>query len=297
MSDHSASKQILFIGTHLKHAITNRIHDEVAKSLNLNWRLLPLDTLDLGEFDKYARGALFGGAVITIPHKLDIISHLDHVDTLVGIIGACNNVYLSDRGLTGTNTDWVGVRDALRAMPGGEIDATAGFIVGAGGAARAALYALAELGCSKVYVINRDVEEVRRLQSDVRHGYAKAARRPPVIVHLQDPSEVEEPPMIGVGTVPDFEPLTETEKQARRCLVAVFRKGPGRYLDMCYKPRQTRNLVLAKANRWTVCEGTQVVTQQLMEQWSLWVGERSKDIQMDVMAKRVLELADELAGL
>lgn len=78
-------------------------------------------------------------------------------------------MYLAQNGqLCGTNTDWVGIYNAILAQSPDHISGRTGMVHGAGGANRAAVYALWEnLKCGKVYVINRDDREVADLLDDV----------------------------------------------------------------------------------------------------------------------------------
>jgi len=124
-------------------------------------------------------------------------------------------------------------------------------VIGAGGASRAAVYALsADLGCNTIYVINRDVEEVNALLVDAqKHGKGKLE-----IVHVTSVSRARElqSPFFVVGTVPDFEPKTKSEIEMRKQLeVFLDAEQKGVLLDMCFKPRYVTSfgvkvLVLAK---------------------------------------------------
>lgn len=256
MAKSSDTRVIYFVGTNLSYAVTNQIHDIIAKDLNLNWQLQVIDNPSLDEFVRHMRGEEFGGAVVTIPHKISVMSHLDHIDEISSLLGACNNVYKSSDGLlTGTNTDCIGVRDSLLQLAktagydtsGGNIPGygKAGFVVGDGGATRAAVYTLHKtLGAAKVYIINRDQDEVNSLIKDISEGYQRASLEPPVITHMQELEQVSFVNIVsyGVGTVPDFAVTTPREKNARRILETLLDTTKGVFLDMCYKSRMTRKL-------------------------------------------------------
>ncbi|KAG5750348.1 hypothetical protein H9Q72_006967 [Fusarium xylarioides] len=313
----SASDQriIYFVGTNLGHAVSNQIHDIIAKDLSLNWRLRAIDSPSLHEFLGCMRGHQFGGAVITIPHKIAIMSHLDLVDDIGSLLGACNNVYRSSGGLlVGTNTDWIGVRDSLVqlvkqhsqsrvAQTVSDGATTLGekmpaFVIGAGGAARAAVYTLhSELGASMIYIINRDDHEVESLVNDITKGYKRSSLVPPAIVHLRNLDEMSrvEGAFYGVGTVPDIEPKTPQELAARDVLDKLLSKSQGVFLDMCYKPRVTRNIQLARQKGWTTGDGGQVVGWQLKAQWTLWAGRKTSEaIDLDRMIRTVHEIVETL---
>ena len=77
---------------------------------------------------------------VSIPHKQEVIAHLDRVDDVAGAIGAVNTVTRVDGALVGTNTDWSGALRALeRETP---VAGRHAVVLGAGGAARAVVYGL-----------------------------------------------------------------------------------------------------------------------------------------------------------
>lgn len=307
-------KLIYFVGTNLGHAVTNKIHDLVAQELNVNWRLCALDNPLLDDFVSRLHRDDFGGAVVTIPHKIEVMKHLDRLDQMASTLGACNLVYKTPEGLlAGTNTDWIGVRDALleiaKQLDGSNLATTVSdgkpygygrpaFVIGAGGAARAAIYTLnTVLGAQKIYIINRDDSEVAALVRDLTQGYQKASLAVPSIIHLQEPITLgdEECPFFGVGTVPDFEAITPQEIQCRAIFDNLLSRSKGVFLDMCYKPKITRNLRLAMERGWATGNGGQIVGWQLKTQWQFWAGKDVSDaIPLEKMIKNVHEIVDGL---
>lgn len=230
------------------------------------------------------RAASFAGGVVTMPYKKAIMPHLDGLDDLAATLGAVNNVYLDKDGkLRGTNTDWRGVKGCLVHADeeiGGEDRERekVALIVGAGGASRAAVYALGlELGCRVIYIINRDEREVRELLEDTQ-AYGKVGTKGPEVIHvqsLQQAKGIQEKPYYIVGTVPDLEPKTEQELEARAILEEFLTKEgeAGILLDMCFKPRRTRMIKLGEKHGWKTVEGTWIIGHQVEEQWRLWAGE------------------------
>ncbi len=195
------------------------------------------------------------------------------------MLGACNNVYLTKEGkLRGTNTDWKGIRGCLLSGTKSGLNEGKGkpaLIIGAGGASRAALYALfADLEREEIYIVNRDVKEVADLLEDSK-AYASNSTRQPRLRHVTSVAEVEglQTPHYIVGTVPDFEAKTDEEINARKIIETFLRKEEkGVLLDMCYKPRNTRLLSLRRETGWSVFDGTGVRARQIEEQWRLWAG-------------------------
>lgn len=95
------------------------------------------------------------GCNVTIPHKLAIIDHVADPGGVIGSIGAMNTVARDDAGkLFGTNTDAAGFWAPIADLALADRDVV---VIGAGGAARAVLYALRQVGCGSVTILNRNV--------------------------------------------------------------------------------------------------------------------------------------------
>jgi quinate dehydrogenase len=273
-------KFLYLAGVHVTHSIAPSMHNLIAKSLSLPWTFISQECPTIQDVFAIFRAPTFAGGVVTMPYKKEIISHLDEVDSLVTKLGACNNVHLTKEGkLRGTNTDWRGIKGCLLSGTPGNQNLGKGkpaLIIGAGGASRAAVYALfAELECGEIYVVNRDGQEVADLLQDAQ-GYASdSSSRQPKLTHVTSLSQASalSAPYYVVGTVPDVEAKTEEEILARNILKMFLRKEEkGVLLDMCFKPRNTRILQLARASGWETVDGTGVIGYQIEEQWRLWAG-------------------------
>lgn len=138
---------------------------------------------------------------------------------------------------------------------------------------------------SYISQINRDEQEVRDLLSDVTEGYASVGIKIPTIIHVTSTDQVFtlSAPYYIVGTVPDFEPDSPTEILAKNILVAFLKASEkGVLLDMCYHPRVTRHIKLARENGWQVVDGVNVIAYQIQTQWALWAGEeKAKQIPIE----------------
>lgn len=261
------------VGIGVAHSIAPPMHNYISKSLGFNWQFMAQECPSVEDAISLFRNPTFAGGVVTMPYKTAIMRHLDGLDTHALRIGACNNVYRAANGsLRGTNTDWRGVKGCL-------LDASSdgqgkpAMIIGAGGASRAALYALLdELECPSVYIVNRDVEEVKVLLEDAKvYGESKK------IVHVETIEQAQNltAPFYIVGTVPDFEPSTPSEICARDIIEHFLStsKNQGVLLDMCFKPRRTRLLRMGEQYNWQTVEGTGIIGHQIEEQYRLWCGE------------------------
>lgn len=264
-------KKLHLVGIGVTHSIAPNMHNHIARSLDLPWTFHATECPTLDDVIQLARDEKTAGLVVTMPYKTAIIQRLDEVDDLTKAIGACNNVYYKDNRLCGTNTDWLGIEGCLLEKSGAVKSATttSALIVGAGGASRAAVYALtSHLSCRQIYVLNRDDAEVEDLKKD-------AERLPviPEIVHVKDVDQARECKAVDfvVGTVPDLEPQTPSELQVASMLEIFLRQETkGVLLDMCFKPRRTRMIKLAEGLGWPCVEGTHVIGYQIERQYSLW---------------------------
>ena len=139
------------IGSPVSHSLSPVIHCTVFRQAGVDAVYLVWDTpLEMLRERVEALRSLAGGFNVTIPLKEAILGLLDGLGEAAREIGAVNTVRVEDRGLTGYNTDYLGVAECLR----GHRPRVA-LVVGAGGAARAAVYALRELGAAEVYIANR----------------------------------------------------------------------------------------------------------------------------------------------
>ena len=267
-------------GIGVTHSIAPPMHNYIAKSLNCNWQFLAQECPKVQDAIDLFRQPSFAGAVITMPYKRTIMDHLDGLDDYAVKLGACNNVYRDANGsLRGTNTDWRGIQGCL-------LDASVegkgkpSVIIGAGGASRAALYALHDrLDCNPIYVVNRNEEEISAFIREAKEGYSDALE----VVHIQREEQVLglPAPYYIVGTVPDAEPSTPKELEVQRILNAFLsiERERGVLLDMCFKPRRTRILKEGEGKGWKTVEGTEIIGHQIQEQYRLWCGEeQSKNL-------------------
>lgn len=276
MEESEKQRSLHLVGVGVGHSIAPTMHNFITTSLNLPWTFYATECRTLESLVALARDPKTAGLVVTMPYKTTIMPQLDALDDLAIQIGACNNVYRDPNDSTrlrGTNTDWLGIKGSLlEKSPDNEpVFNRPALIVGAGGASRAAVYALhTQFKASVIYILNRDEKEVDDLRADT-----KRLPSPPEIVHVKsDQAESLETPYYIVGTVPDFEPRTPDERNVQALLREFLsRKEKGVLLDMCFKPRRTRMIEAAESCGWACVEGTRVIAYQIEEQYRLWFGE------------------------
>lgn len=297
----SREKTLHLVGTQVTHSIAHSMHNYIARSLSLPWTFYSTTCPTLADVLSLLHSSTTAGLVITMPYKNVVMPHLDQLDDLSRIIGACNCIYYKDgpvgRRSVGSNTDWNGIvgslleKDAGRPRPSAAAQGSA-VVVGAGGASRAAIYTLVtHMHCPTIYVLNRDEDEVASLAADSR----KIAGNPRVL-HIRTIAEAEEAsaPYYILGTVPDMEPETQAERDVVAMLDVFLSKEKGVLLDLCFKPRMTRMMKAGEKMGWDCIEGIRVIGHQVVEQWRLWVGSaRLADLDREAAWATLMKAADE----
>ena len=217
-----------------------------------------------------------------MPHKVAILAELDGLTPECRAVGACNTVFWRGSELIGTNTDTVGVRESFYQ----NVDRTVfedrpGMVVGGGGAARSAVYALKKfMGCDTVYLLNRDPGEVEAVMTWCKsHGYGDG------LIHVLSVSQADslEGPGAIVACVPNFPPVTEAEWEARR-MVECFLNKPhkGAILEMCYHPVVWTEIAeISQEAGWKVILGTEAMIYQGFQQAQHWTGKELAELPVE----------------
>jgi 3-dehydroquinate dehydratase/shikimate dehydrogenase len=219
---------------------------------NVNGVYLALHAKTLKDLLALVRDIPIHGLSITMPYKQSIVEYLDNTDSHTTKIGACNTVVRAQDGkLYGFNTDAAGVVRPLEQRI--SIDQAKILVLGAGGAARAAVFGLKERG-AEVYILNRSAAPAQKL---ARQAKAKSIKRADLKKMTFDVIINATP--VGMGNTKDS-PLNEAEINAKY----VF--------DMIYEPEETKLLKLAKARGAQVIPGIEMFVQQAARQFEIWTG-------------------------
>ena len=275
MRSHAEPSIVYLLGLGVGHSIAPPVHNYISNALGCNWQFEARECPSIEDALTVIRQPMFAGAIVTMPYKKAIMPYLDELDKLAEQLGACNNIYISPDGiLRGTNTDWVGVAGCLLGRTTPQKGKPA-LVVGAGGASKAALYALMTIfECRDIYILNRDDREAADLMREIVSNYKDVN-----IQHVRSSDEAKDlaSPYCIVGTIPDIEPMSAEEMEIYRSLEIFLSQAEtkGVTLDMCYKPRRTRILKLAERHSWSTIDGTSIIGHQLQEQYRLWCGEEA----------------------
>ena len=138
------------------------MHNAGFRELKLPYCYVAFDTKETTEALEAMRVLGIRGYSLSIPHKEKALLGVDQVSEQAKVIGAINTVINDGEQLIGENTDWYGVLEALREVQFKPTTSSC-LVIGAGGAARAAIYALEHIGVENITVANRSVEKAKQL--------------------------------------------------------------------------------------------------------------------------------------
>jgi 3-dehydroquinate dehydratase/shikimate dehydrogenase len=239
-------------GDPIEHSLSPVIMNTALRRENVNGVYVPLHAKTLKDLIHCMREIPIHGLSVTMPYKQAIIEYLDNSDAHTAKIGACNTVVRGQEGkLFGFNTDIAGVLRPLEQRVA--IDGTKVLVMGAGGAARAAVFGLKERG-AEVWILNRTAAKAQKL---ARQAKARTIKRADLRKTAFDVIINATP--VGMGSTRDC-PLKEDEVQAK----VVF--------DMVYDPVETRLLQVARAKGIVVIPGVEMFVHQAARQFEIWTG-------------------------
>lgn len=244
------------IGDPVGHSLSPQMQNEAFAVRRMDAVYLPFLVRDLKDFLAAIAPLGIRGFSVTLPHKERILPHLDGCDALAEKIGAVNTVVVRGGGkLYGYNTDYVGVLRALeQRMP---LRGSRVLIVGAGGAARAVAFALAEAGAAPCVCARRPARA--KALARALGGEAVAWNR----VHREFFDAIINATPVGMHPLVGRSPLEARDLNCR----LVF--------DTIYRPRTTKLLDLAARRGIETVSGVEMFVAQGAAQWEIWTGQRA----------------------
>jgi 3-dehydroquinate dehydratase / shikimate dehydrogenase len=248
----AATKIFGVAGDPISYSLSPAIMNAALRRENVNGVFLPLHARTLKDLLACVSEIPIHGLAITMPYKQEILQHLDNTDPFTAKIGACNTVVRSQDGkLYGFNTDTSGVVRPLEQRM--TLNDARILVLGAGGAARAAVFGLKERG-AQLFILNRSLPAAQKL---ARQAKAKTIKR--ADLKRLDFDVIINATPIGMGDTRES-PLNADEIKAQY----VF--------DMVYDPAETRLLELAKLRGVQVIPGREMFVHQAARQFEIWTG-------------------------
>jgi shikimate dehydrogenase len=264
------------IGSPIRHSLSPILHNAAFRSLGLDWVFLAFEVPE-GEGAAAVAGARalgIEGLSVTMPHKAEVIPALDKLSPTAERLGAVNTVTRQGSALLGESTDGAGFLDALRLDEGFDPAGRRCVVLGAGGAARAVVLALAEAGAAEVTVVNRTperAESAAALAGAVgRVGRSDDAAEAELVVNATSVG-------MGDGQVP-VDPAT---------------LGSGQLVvDLVYHPAVTPLVAGARAAGATAVNGLGMLIHQAAHAFRHWTGQEPPLPAMSAAALASMARAD-----
>lgn len=253
----------------VRHSISPAVHNRAFQVRRIDAVYLPflVQAGQLRDFFSFALDLPIAGFSVTLPHKQKVMRCLDIVDPLARRIGAVNTVWRKAGKWRGFNTDAQGVIRPLSKRL--RLSKSSVLLVGNGGAARSAAYALSEAG-AKLSVAGRNVDRVRALAkacgAEPLVASQYLARRFDAVVHATPLGMF---PHTGECFFPGAIPAA-----------VVF--------DMVYNPFETLLLRRAREQNLQIVPGLEMFIEQAAQQFEIWTGESSPRAAMEKAAREAL---------
>jgi 3-dehydroquinate dehydratase/shikimate dehydrogenase len=240
-------------GNPVSHSLSPLLHNAAFAAEGRDAVYLPLHTTGVDDLMQFAEELPIEGLSVTMPWKVEILPRLAAVDELTRRIGAVNTVTrLPDGRLVGSNTDAPAIADPLQARL--NLRGTRTLVLGAGGAARAAVVALVDAGAD-VWVWNRSANRAMQLAEEcgARLATPEGLAEAEVLVQATP-----------AGMVGCAQTQVEIDLQALQKVRVVF--------EMVYRPAETALTRWARARGLEVIDGLDMFAGQAARQWATWTG-------------------------
>lgn len=247
------------IGWPLAHTLSPLIHTTAFRELGLSAVLVPWPVESGRVADFIAAVRLLGirGVCVTIPHKEEVIPFLDRISERAASVGAVNTLYWEDGKLCGDNTDVPGFAAPLE-EPSAALRPRSALVLGAGGAARAAIAGLKAAGCGRISICNRTEETARAFAEEFGLSAIAWDERGTIDADLV----VNTTPLGMRGKFEDDSPYPAEAFAGKR----------GAAYDIVYTPLKTRFLREAEAAGWRTITGLGMFIGQADAQCRIWTG-------------------------
>lgn len=256
------------VGTHSSMSLSPAMQNIAFQAKHVNALYLPCETARLADFLNFARSLKFAGFSVTMPFKQAIMRKLSWTDPLAAKIGACNTVAIRHGKWMGWNTDSTAVVEVLTKRL--RLFGSRVLILGAGGAARAAAYAL-RAEDAEVFVAARREAAARKLARNV------AAQAVPW--ESADTLEVDaviNATPVGMAPYTESMPIDLSRLRTR----VVF--------DMVYYPVDTRFLSDARGRGLVTISGLEMLVAQGARQFEIWTGQSAPRALMEQAVRQAL---------
>jgi len=250
------------------HSLSPAMHNAGFKALGIDadFRIFDVPASELEQFTKLMREEKIKGLSVSKPHKENIMHFLDEVDDIAEKIGACNFVYEKNGRYLGSNVDWIGIKEPIDQFGGFEDKNVV--ILGAGGAARAAVFTAKKSHAASITVLNRTLEHAKTLAEEFDCEFNK-------LVNFNGADIVIQATSAGLNN-PEGVELIPKEKLNPSMLI----------FEMIYTPRETRLIRDALEVGAQVITGENMLLHQGYAAFEIWTAQKPP---REIMRQAVLD--------
>lgn len=258
-------------GGSVLHSVSPAMHNAAFRAARVDAVYLPLPAVSAADFTTFGRAIGISGASVTIPLKVSLFDQVDEVYAVARRIGAINTIRVDNGRWIGGNTDASGFLEPLREKV--ELAGLRASVLGAGGAARAVLVALASSGGAvTLHARNRGQAEETAMVTSVDLGpWPPEPGSWDLLINCTP---------IGMYPATDDSPIAAAQLT-------------GRYVyDLVYNPSMTRLLRDAAARGCETIGGLEMLVAQAREQYQWWIGTKPQaGVMREAALKRLAEFA------
>ncbi len=273
----AATKVYGVAGNPIKSSLSPVMMNTAFRRETVNAVYLALQANKIGDLLKLAHEIPIQGLSVTMPLKQEIMAHLEKTDPLSAKIGACNTVLRAQDGkLYGFNTDVAGIIGPLEKRM--SLRGTKALVLGAGGAARAAVFGLRDKGAD-VFILNRTPETAQKL---AKQSGSKAIKKEALAKTTFDLIINATP--IGMAGQKGAQLLDAKDLNTK----LVF--------DLVYNPVETPLLRAARQQNIPIITGVEMFVHQGARQFEIWTGKPAPEDEMLRVVIHSLRQAAEAAA-
>ncbi|MCF8033050.1 MAG: shikimate dehydrogenase [Desulfarculaceae bacterium] len=245
----------------VEHSLSPRMHNAVLAELGLagSYEALPVEPDAVGAFVRSLAEQGFHGVNVTVPHKQAVMPFLDEVSGEAALLGAVNTIAVEEGRLLGSNTDCPGFASAL-ADTGFAAPGRPALVVGAGGAARAVVRALAKLEAAPLWVAARRPEQAGEL-------CAALGGEP---LDMDQAAEATREAALLINTASASSPVESPELAA--WAAGLQANGLQQVMDINYGREDNFWASLARKQGAGFCEGLPMLAAQAALSFARWTG-------------------------
>ena len=263
------------LGFPIAHSISPQLHNAALKKMSevnpryAHWyyHKIEVPPNKLAETLPQLAEMGYRGINLTIPHKVDVLPMLDLIDDEAKAMGAVNTLLWNGKGWTGRNTDGYGLERGVSGDLGVSLSSSEVLVLGAGGAARAAVAKCLLDGCVKVRVANRSLPRLMEMSKTLNDEFGEDRVHPFTLSGI--PPELRESNNLlvinatSVGLKKnDPAPLSLAELSPKT-----------KVYDMVYNPPETALLTEARKAGMTYGNGLSMLVYQAARALEIWTGE------------------------